>query len=104
MASYKAGKIRKALAKKGFAEHSSKHVMLFYYHKGKKTSIHTEVSHGSKEIGEYLIACMKDQLRLTKDQFCKVVECTISKEALEKIYEENGALRVASSQPGQARA
>jgi len=48
MASHKNSKIRRMLLRKGFKEVNTDHKMLIFHHRGKKTAVHTKVSHGSE--------------------------------------------------------
>lgn len=92
MASYKNFKLRKMLLRKGFKEVNTDHKMLIFHHQGKKTAIHTKVSHGIKDIGDPLIGPMAKQIHLSKSQFKGVIECSVKKDDLIKIYSEQGLL------------
>lgn len=80
------------LLRKGFKEVNTDHKMLIFHHRGKKTAVHTKVSHGIKEIGDPLIGLMAKQIRLSKSQFKGVVECTVKEDDLIEIYSEQGLL------------
>jgi predicted RNA binding protein YcfA (HicA-like mRNA interferase family) len=69
-----------SLSKKGFRSHDGAHKFLVFWANDKKTSIHTMVSHGGREIDDHLIGLMSSQIRLDKEEFVKLVECMISKE------------------------
>jgi predicted RNA binding protein YcfA (HicA-like mRNA interferase family) len=60
----KARKVISSLEKKGFVKAEGDHTFLIFYVNGKKTSIHTKVSHGSNEINDYLINKMSIQIKL----------------------------------------
>ncbi|MBT8508526.1 hypothetical protein AZH53_08925 [Methanomicrobiaceae archaeon CYW5] len=92
MATRKNSKIQRALSKKGFQKVNTDHKVLIFYYNGKKTRIHTKVSHGNKEISDKLIDHMANQLFLTKSQFKDVVDCPLKEEDLINIYSEQGLL------------
>ena len=85
MATLKARKILSGLEKKGFVQAEGDHTFLIFYVNGKKTSIHTKVSHGSNEINDYLINKMSIQIKLEKKKFLDLVTCPLS---LERYLEE----------------
>jgi hypothetical protein len=86
--------IANALLKKGFEERQSSHQYLVLFVDGKKTSISTFVSHGKKEIGDGLMHKMAKQLSLPHEQFCELVDCTMSGQDLRDFYLENGIVRL----------
>ncbi len=92
MATRKNSKIQRALLKKGFEKVNTDHKIFIFYHDGKKTSIHTKVSHGNKEISDQLIGHMAKQVSLTKPQFEDVVDCHLQQKDLIEIYSEKGIL------------
>ena len=59
---------------------------LIFFIDGKKTSISTFVSHGKKEISDELMHKMARQLRLTHNQFCNLVDCSMSGKDLRDFY------------------
>lgn len=78
--------VAKALKKKGFEAYEGDHQRFRYVRtNGKVTSINTKISHGVKEIDKRLFSAMSRQVKLSKEQFCRYVECTISRAAYEKI-------------------
>ncbi|MGD0202656.1 MAG: hypothetical protein ABSC20_01965 [Candidatus Bathyarchaeia archaeon] len=76
----KAREILNGLRKKGFFQSEGDHTYLILYVKGKKTSIHTKLSHGSNEINDYLINKMSLQLKLEKKKFIDLINCPFSTE------------------------
>jgi hypothetical protein len=73
--------IARALLAKGFREVQGRHRKFILWHQGKPTSIRTELSHGSKEVGAPLLSMMKRQLRLeTIDQLKALIECPMEGE------------------------
>ena len=89
----KANKVINSLTKKGFKPDNRGHKFLFYYAKGKRTSIFTYVSWGSNEINDYLIGKMSNQVRLEKDQFIDLIECPLSEEAYRELLTKKGELK-----------
>jgi hypothetical protein len=59
---------------------------------GRKTQIYTKVSFGSKEIGEFLIKKMSNQLKLNKKEFIDLVNCPMSFETYVKKLQKEGVL------------
>lgn len=78
MTTIKTFKVVKGLKKKGFCQEEGDHTRLVFLFDGKKTKIRTKVSHGSKEISDYLINRMSIQLKLEKKQFLDLVDCPMS--------------------------
>lgn len=93
MAVLKTIQINKALTKKGFKKENKDHYFYYYTHNGKKTNIFTKFSHSSTEIGESLIKMMADQVHLEKDEFKKLIECTLSGEEYKKILINKGFIK-----------
>lgn len=93
MATLKTEKIDKALKKKGFSVEEKDHHYYYYYYNGKKTAIHTKTSHGKKEIWDYLIGKMANQLYLEKDQFMRLIQCTLDGETYKKILIDKGKIK-----------
>ena len=85
MATLKPKDVLSGLEKKGFVQTEGNHTFLIFYVNGKKTSIHTKVSHGSNEINDYLINKMSIQIKLEKKKFLDLVTCPLS---LERYLEE----------------
>jgi hypothetical protein len=86
--------IANSLQKKGFEEKQSSHTRLIYYIDGKKTSIVTFISHGKKEISDELMHKMARQINLSYKQFCDVVDCPMTKEALREFYLDEGIVKL----------
>ena len=86
-------KIETSLKQKGFVQDNRDHRKFFLYYKGKKTSIFTYTSHGSKykDIGDGLISKMRQQVRLEKNKEAKdLFECPMSgDEYIQKLIERD---------------
>lgn len=86
-------KVQSNLPKKGFVETDDRrHIFYHFHHNGKKTHIHTMVSHGSKykTLGDDLVSAMARQCKLTTKNFKRLAECTVSHEDYVKLLEEAG--------------
>jgi len=77
----KARDIREALKTKGFHEAKDRdHCYYFLYHNGKKSAVHTKISHGEREIRAPLLSVMARQLKITRTQFSELVICNLKGE------------------------
>lgn len=88
-------KVIGSLEKKGFrATREKKHTHYVYFDlQNRLTTITTSVSHGSKkDLGTPLVSSMAAQIQLTKNQFCKFVDCDLSQQQYEQILDENNNL------------
>jgi len=95
MSAIDAKKTYKNLKKKGFVDSVTKsddhkYLELFY---DDKLVLYTKISHGAKDIGEYLIKAMSFQCKLSKSELLDLVNCPLSKEEYFKILEGKGLLR-----------
>lgn len=94
MAVLDAKKTYKNLLKKGFneAQHkSSDHKWLELFYNGKLV-LHTKVSHGEAELGNFLIKQMSFQCKLSKDEFLDLANCPMPKEQYFDILRQNGLI------------
>lgn len=100
MASLSVRDVESSLERKGFRKHDGHHAFFVYYSADNvKTGIRTKMSHGEKEIGNKLIGAMARQCRLSKDDFRKLVECTLSREQYESMLIETGLVKPAPPSP-----
>ena len=70
----------RALIKKGFQSVEGDHTYFILYIDRKKTSIRTKISHGSREIDDFLMGMMASQLKLDKKGFKEFIDCKKSQE------------------------
>jgi hypothetical protein len=70
--------IDRSLPEKGFAREKGDHVYFSFLYEGKDCGISTYFSHGDREIGDPLIARMAKQLKLSKRDFVRLVECPMN--------------------------
>ena len=94
MSPVKVRKITKELKRKGFCEiNKRRHYAYCFIHEGKRTSIITIISRGESEYSDSLLSHMKKELRLSKEQFDGVIDCSIMREDLLNIYLSNGIIK-----------
>lgn len=87
-------KISRALTGKGFeSREGSNHEILVLWAYGKKTTVRTFLSRGTKEYKGRLESELKKQLRLTKEELYDLIECPLSESAYLAILEKNGHIR-----------
>ncbi|MFH1740743.1 MAG: hypothetical protein ABIH23_17175 [bacterium] len=88
-------RVESALSKKGFKQDERKHHFYIYHTlNGKRTSIHTHTSHGSKtkDLGASLLNEMARQCRLEAADFLNLVDCPLDQDAYEAALREAGLL------------
>lgn len=90
MPTVKTNKIDASLQKKGFDKTNRDHNYYILYVEGKKTKIHTKISHSATEIDDFLVKQMARQVRLDRKQFEDLIECPLSKEDYIEILKEKG--------------
>jgi hypothetical protein len=81
-----------SLTSKGFIEQNTHHRMLWLVVAGRKTPIHTWISHNQRRIDDWLMSQMSKQLHLTKKQFIALVDCTLSEEEYVRMMRVGGFL------------
>ena len=69
--------IESALLSKGFRRDNTHHEYLWLYVDGKKTTVKTWLSHGIREYGDDLLAQVKKQLGISKNQLIALVHCPL---------------------------
>ena len=94
MAVLKVTDVDKNLTKKGFARHDTDHSYYIYCIDGRKTIVKTKISHGEREIGDALISLMSRQTHVSKEEFIKLIECTMTEEAYRKNLLFKGIIRL----------
>lgn len=75
MATRKAREIKEGLTKKGFIAVQRDHPYLFFSVEGRKSGIHTKISHGNKECGDNILSLVARQLRITTKQLDDLLDC-----------------------------
>lgn len=87
-------KTYKNLKKKGFIDSTTKsvdHKHVDFFH-NKKYVLSTKISHGNKDIDNYLIKQMSFQCHLDKNDFMDLAKCPLSKEEFIQILDKQGLL------------
>ncbi|MBO0949766.1 hypothetical protein [Fibrella forsythiae] len=82
------------LKKKGFEDalsRSDDHKYLEFRHKG-KVVLYTKISHGEKELSDFLIGQMKRQCKLDKTDFMDLANCPLSLDEYTIKLREQGLL------------
>lgn len=80
--------IERSLLKKGFQKGNTHHRYFYLFINGKKTSIRTKLSHGSKikEYGDKLLNLMKKQLKFDSSaDLIQFIKCPLTKQDYLKI-------------------
>lgn len=86
MSALKAAAVESALSQKGFDVQHGKHRQFRLVVDGLATGVATHTSHNAQEIDDFLAMMMARQLHLTKGDFLRLVECSMSgKEYLEQM-------------------
>lgn len=88
----KARDVRRALERKGFRQENSHHRFYYFFVDGKKSAIHTKLSHSSDDIPDGLCSTMARQLCLARSDFERLVECSLDYDGYVRILRENGKL------------
>jgi len=101
MSSYRASTIEAALEKKGFEKSNSHHKIYIFMVDGRKTSVHTRVSHGIDVYGDSLLGPMAKQMKLSKRQLADFIECPMSLEQYAEHLLTNQHIRKAGEAEGE---
>jgi len=80
MPSLKRDDVEASLRQKGFEEAPGDHRFFKLMVDGKYTGLFTKTSRGKKykTLGDELVGRMARQVKLTKAEFCKLVDCSLS--------------------------
>ena len=89
--------IERSLPRKGFVRKASKDIYFSFEFEGKDWGISTFVSHGQREIGDSLAGKMARQVKLTKRDFVRLVECPMDHDEYVTKLRELGNLPPAST-------
>jgi hypothetical protein len=89
MAQRDADDIKKALLQKGFFLVNNDHSFFYYYY---NQTIFTKISHGSKykSYGDDLLGKMARQLRITKQELLRLIDCSLQKDDYLEILRKKG--------------
>jgi len=86
MVVFKKKKVESTLKKKGFAKENTHHKYFRLFVNEKDTGIFTKTSHGGKDIDDFHIFCMSQELGLDKKEFLDIIKCPIDKNKLISLY------------------
>lgn len=87
--------IKKALCDKGFVLRDTHHHRYLFFWKGRKTTVHTKISHSLTEYGDNLLSEMARQLKLKRKQFVEgFIRCPLTKEAYTEILIKEGHIKL----------
>ena len=92
MTSRKTREIKQSLKNKGFRETDNDHHLFHLYNNNIKTNIITKISHGLNECGDGLLSKMAHDVRLKRQDFNNLIDCTLGEEAYKQILKDNGDL------------
>src|SRR5271157_1675571 len=82
-----------ALLRKGFEKVETHHTMLWFVVQGRRTSIHTWVSHGQRKLDDRLLRLIGRELHLSRAELLKFVECEMNYEDYRRRMVDEGYLR-----------
>ena len=88
-------KVEQALESKGFMRRERAHVFFLYHTRGGlKTSVRTMTSHGNSgaDIDNQLIATMARQCKISRKNFERLIDCSLSQEAYENLLIDKGII------------
>lgn len=89
---FKGRDIDRALRKKGFQRRETDHHRYFLYVDGRKTRVHTKLSHGTQEYGDTLLGPISRQLHLTRVELNDLIRCPLDAESYVALLRERGIL------------
>lgn len=87
--------VERALESKGFTRREKAHVFFLYHtREGLKTSVRTMTSHGNSgaDIGNQLIAAMARQCGISRVNFERLIDCSLSQEGYENLLIDRGIM------------
>jgi len=93
MATRKAREIKEGLIKKGFIAYQRDHTYLFFSVEGRKSGVHTKISHGNKEYGDNILSLVARQLHITTKQLDDLLDCPMSYEDYLSMLQEKKIVR-----------
>ena len=82
-----------ALLRKGFEKVETHHTMLWFTVGGRRTPIHTWISHGQKKLDDRLLRLVAKELHLSRVELSKFVECEMSYEDYLRRMVQGGHVR-----------
>ncbi|MDR3197072.1 MAG: hypothetical protein LBU34_04300 [Planctomycetaceae bacterium] len=94
MSTRKRTEIEKALSQKGFQLQENKDHRYYFFRVNGKSITKTKVSHGIKykDLSDDLISQMAKQCRLSKNDFLKFIDCSMSQQQYENQLQQKNLL------------
>lgn len=92
MSAAKSADIIASLKKKGFELDNTHHHRFHYVANGKRTAVRTYISHGIREYGDTLLSAVAGQMKLSKKELMRFIECTLSAEEYQQLLTELGVV------------
>jgi hypothetical protein len=92
MSPMKARAVSSSLEAKGFRRSDTHHMFFHLWVGGLRTAIHTKMSHGEREIGDPLVSAMSRDLKLSRKDFTRLIECPMSQQEYIQQLRCNGHL------------
>lgn len=92
MATRRGREIQEGLTKKGFIAVQRHHTFLFLTVEGRKSSVHTKISHGNKEFGDNVLSLVARQLHISAKQLDDLLDCPLSREGYISLLREKKIL------------
>jgi len=92
LTSLKARTVRRGLTSKGFDEVNRGDIFYHFIVNGRKSGIHTMMSHGETYCGTKYLTTKARQLGLNREELVQLVECPLSRDEYETLLRERGKL------------
>lgn len=74
----KAKEVANGLKRKGFVASNTHHTYYALCVNGKKTCVHTKISHGERECDPFILGQIAKQLRVSEHELCDLLDCPLS--------------------------
>src|SRR5262245_33867465 len=89
---FSAKQTKQSLLSKGFRSEEGHHHFFTYYYKGKMVA-RTRMSHNNEDINDYLIAQMRKQCQLSKDEFIDLINCPLDENGYIASLKKSGVIK-----------
>jgi hypothetical protein len=95
MADIHVSRFNGALVSKGFDRSESKHhTMVHLMANGKRTSIRTRLSHGERNVSDWLQSQVARALHVSKRDLLRFIDCELSQDEYVRVMTERGHMRL----------
>ena len=92
MSSFKSREIRSALLRKGFSAHHTDHERFRFQADGLNVPIKPFLSHGGMEYGDRLLGLLARQMKLSKAELMRFIDCRMDGAEYLEILQRKGVL------------